>query len=663
MQIIRKILVANRGEIALRIMRTCKQRFIRTVAVFSDADQDAPFVPYADEAWHLGASPALESYLNQEKILEAALACGADAIHPGYGFLSENAIFARKCREAGLIFIGPHPEAILQMGSKSNAKKLMKAHKVPVVPGYEGENQETEHLIKEAEKIGFPLLIKASAGGGGKGMHIVREPSGLKTALETAKREAMNSFGDSTLLLEKYFDSVRHIEFQIFGDDFGNVVHLFERECTIQRRHQKIIEEAPSSFVDEDLRKKMGAAAVEAARAIRYTNAGTVEFIVDADKNFYFLEVNTRLQVEHPVTEAITGLDLVALQIDIAQGKALPFGQEEIQFKGHALEYRLYAEKPQQDFQPAFGKILHWQSPEGIRVDTGVQSGSEVTTFYDPMLAKIIVAGKDREEALRNSHYALEETCCMGVETNQEFLQKIISHKDFIKGNFDTHFLEKNKRELQATQVQQKDMEEAVLAAMLYGWQERSPKRKILPRLLSGWRNNFYRPQEETYYLADQKITLYYNYLGNNEFEIAFESEAATTESIELKEIGKNHVSFTRHQKYLRLMLVNKEEEVIVRQKNQYLHLIKAERHPSPKKALSKGDYKAPMPGEIVKIWVEEGQRVKNGDPLLVINSMKMENTVYAHQEGTIQGIFVSEKTLVNAGDVLLKMEEGEASS
>ena len=408
---IRKLLIANRGEIARRVMRTCRALGVRTVAVFSDADADAPHVAEADEAVRIGPPPSLESYLSIDRLLAAAAATGADAVHPGYGFLAENADFAERCAAAGLAFVGPPPDAIRRMGSKVGAREIMAAAGVPMVPGVSGAGLDDAALRAAAEGIGFPLLIKASAGGGGKGMRLVREPAALVESLAAARREAQRAFGDDTLLVERYFDAPRHIEVQIFGDAHGHVVHLFERECSIQRRFQKVIEEAPSPVVDAGLRDRLGAAAVAAGRAIGYVGAGTVEFIVDQRGEFYFLEVNTRLQVEHPVTEAITGLDLVELQLRVAEGAPLPAALDTLAIAGHAIEARLYAEAPARDFLPATGRLVLWQPPAlpGVRWDSGVEAGSEVSVHYDPLLAKVIAHGPTRAVAADRLAAALRD--------------------------------------------------------------------------------------------------------------------------------------------------------------------------------------------------------------------------------------------------------------
>ncbi len=439
-----KILIANRGEIAIRIMHACKEMGIRTAAVYSEADKNALHVSTADESVLLGAPPPKESYLNIEKIISAAQRTGAQAIHPGYGFLSENAAFAEAVTRSGLIFIGPPPEAIRAMGDKAESKSRMRQAGVPTIPGFEGLTSEIE-FKKAAGEIGYPVLIKAAAGGGGKGMRIVNQDSEMPEAIEAARREAMNAFGDERLLIEKFLAGAHHIEFQVFGDQYGNLIHLFERECSVQRRHQKIIEEAPAPLLTPELRSQMGKAAVAAAKAVGYTNAGTVEFIFDPNSSsFYFLEMNTRLQVEHPVTESIIGLDLVHWQIRVAAGEPFPFVQSDITQRGHAIECRIYAEKPADNFLPSTGTLLQVIEPHGpgIRNDSGITSGSVVSHYYDPLLAKLIVYKEDRATAIQCMQVALKEYVIHGVETNIDFLGDILIHPDFQKGEVTTRWVE-----------------------------------------------------------------------------------------------------------------------------------------------------------------------------------------------------------------------------
>jgi acetyl-CoA carboxylase biotin carboxylase subunit len=442
----KKILIANRGEIAVRLMRACQELGIQTVAVYSAVDRTALHTSLADEAVFIGPPSASESYLRQQRIIDAAVKTDCQAIHPGYGFLAENADFAEAVSAAGLTFIGPGPEAIRLMGSKTTARQVMQMAGVPVVPGYHPQSDDPDELLlAAAEKIGYPLLVKATAGGGGKGMRLVEAAENLPEALQSARREALNAFGDGTIYLEKFLAQPHHVEFQIFGDAHGNLVHLFERECSVQRRHQKIIEETPSPLLDEATRRQMAEAAVAAARAVAYVNAGTVEFLVDGQHNFYFLEMNTRLQVEHPLTEMVTGIDLVKLQLRVAAGESLPCSQEELTRRGHAIECRIYAEDPANDFLPDTGRILQVVEPQGpgIRVDSGIGSGDIVTLHYDPLLAKLIVLAENRQEALRKMAWALDRYTVLGLTTNIPFLSEVIAHEAFGRGQTTTDFVER----------------------------------------------------------------------------------------------------------------------------------------------------------------------------------------------------------------------------
>lgn len=440
-----KILIVNRGEIAIRIMRACKELGIKTVAVFSDADKNSQHVQFADEAFYLGNSAPKESYLNIDKLIDAAIQTKVDAIHPGYGFLSENASFAEKVEAANLTFIGPSVDSIRAMGDKAESKILMKKAGVPTVPGFEGLESE-EDFIKAAREIGYPVLVKAAAGGGGKGMRVVNSESELEESIQAAKREALNSFGDERLLIEKYIEDGHHIEIQIFGDKYSNLIHLFERECSVQRRHQKIIEESPSLLLTSEIRTQMGEDAVRAAKAVNYYNAGTIEFIFDPNTSvYYFLEMNTRLQVEHPVTEFITGIDLAQWQIRIAAGEKFPFNQNDFVQRGHAIECRVYAEDPSSGFLPSTGKLLQFIEPHGpgIRVDSGFAKGDEITHFYDPLLAKLIVYAENRESAIRKMQNALKDFIVHGVITNIDYMQAILRHEDFLNGKVSTRWVEK----------------------------------------------------------------------------------------------------------------------------------------------------------------------------------------------------------------------------
>ncbi len=656
--IINSILISNRGEIASRIIRTCRKMGIKSIAVFSDADRNAPFVEEADTAVYIGASPPKESYLDAAKIIATAQKMGADAIHPGYGFLSENAEFARQCAAAGIIFIGPNPEAIDNMGSKSKAKALMQAHEVPVVPGYQGADQSLEQLQQAAMDIGFPVLLKATAGGGGKGMRIVHQVEDIDTAIQAAQREAKSAFGDDELIVEKYIASGRHIEFQIFGDQHGNAIHLLERECTIQRRYQKVIEESPSPALNEVLRKEMGEAAVKAAKALDYDNAGTVEFIFDdQSQDFYFLEVNTRLQVEHPVTEAITGLDLVQMQIEVAQGMPLTIEQEEVKGKGYAIECRLYAEDAANDFLPVTGTIQRFQIPQvdGLRVDTGIRSGSEISIFYDPMIAKLIIWAASRQEAHRKMQYTLRHLLCLGTTTNQAFLLKVLENKDFQLGQYDTHFI-KNKIDLEALQNDAlKSAELASIAASVYGWQKRENNRQLLRSIPSGWRNSFYDYQQITFLYKEKEILVKYRYqqatfeflLADKEEKYKVQLISATDQALQLEIDGIRHTF---------QFALDNGNYFIQHEQMGMIQLKEKPRFPDKGGDKLEGGYETPMPSQIVKVLVAEGQEVKSGDGLVILSSMKMENTIVAAEDGVVEAIYAEEGKNVEAGFLLLQL-------
>lgn len=467
---IKKILIANRSEIACRVIRACREMDIETVAVYSEVDAGALHVQLADEAVLIGPAQASESYLNMDKIIKTAKESGCDAIHPGYGFLAENPVFNRKVRESGLIFIGPEPEPMELLGSKVASRKTMINADVPVIPGMKGSSMEIKDFEDAAAEMGFPVLIKASAGGGGKGMRVVHDSSKLKEAVESAMRESKSAFGSEEVFLEKYIEAPRHVEFQVAADHHGNAVYLFERECSIQRRHQKIIEESPSPVMDPELQKKMGETAVKVIKASNYTNAGTVEFLVDKDKNFYFLEVNARIQVEHPITEATTGIDLVKLQIMIANNEMMPFSQDELMQNGHAIECRIYAEDAESNFMPSSGKILYLKEPigPGVRYDSGITTGSVVPVFYDPVLAKLIVWGKDREEARKRMILALKENIVLGVKTSIRFMIDCLEHPEFISGNTFTDFIEKNMHDKMQAEIGENRLKNAMAAASLH---------------------------------------------------------------------------------------------------------------------------------------------------------------------------------------------------
>ena len=652
---ITKILIANRGEIACRIIKTCKSLGINTAVVFSDVDENALFVSLADEAVRIGGKQPNESYLDQDKIMNAAKSVHADAIHPGYGFLSENAAFAERCQSEDIIWIGPHSKAIEAMGSKIKAKEIMSKAGVPVIPGYNGANQDEANLKAEALKIGFPVLLKASAGGGGKGMRVVREASELDKAMEAAKREAKNAFGDDQLLIEKFFDSSRHIEIQIFGDKHGNYLHFGERECSIQRRHQKVIEECPSPILSEEKRKEMGHAAVKAAEAIQYDNAGTVEFIYTNQDEFYFLEVNTRLQVEHPVTEMVTGHDLVEHQINVAEGQPLPITQEDIQFNGHAIECRLYAEDPNNDYLPVTGTILQWEETniEGIRYDTGIQTGSEISVFYDPMIAKIISYGKDRKEAIQKIEYAIRNLTVSGLTTNKKFLIKLMNEAAFKQADFDTGYLDKHFQYKKETS--KNAIEQSLTAAVCWEWANRKGEKNLLKEVPMGWRNLFYEAQKTSLVAHDEKVDISYTTKRDSisiQFnDSTFEAKAILLEDQLLKveinnikrvfSIVENAVNIFVHNPILGDVTLGKVPRFVV-----------------PGLEMVKGGYTAPMPGQVIEVKVNVGDKVNKGDILLVLLSMKMENAIEAMDDGIIEEIFVAKDAFVEADTMMIKVKE-----
>ena len=654
---IHKILVANRGEIARRIMRTCRKMGISTVAVYSDADAAMPFVAEADEAIRLGPAPSAESYLRIDRILEAAAATNADAIHPGYGFLAENAEFAESCGKAGVLFIGPTADAIRSMGSKREAKALVDKAGVPVIPGYDGSNQDPKVLAGEAIKIGFPVLLKASAGGGGKGMKLVRRESDLPDAIASAAREGQSAFGDGTLLVERYIEDPRHVEIQILGDSHGNLIHLNERECSIQRRHQKIIEETPSPALDPTLRKQMGEAAVLCGKAIGYTNAGTVEFILAPDRSFYFLEVNTRLQVEHPVTECVTGLDLVEEQILVAQGEALRIDQEAVRFEGAALEVRLYAEDPASGFLPQSGRVVDWHLPaaEGLRVDSGVETGSEVGIHYDPMLAKIITSGESRALALQRMRRALRSLSVQGVTTNREFLLRVLDHPAFIAGEIDTHFIDRHLQDELGVGAAEASEQRAAMAATLAEQQTRESERVLVPGVPSGWRNNFHTPQWVEYALGDRDLRVEYRHRGEQRFTVwtgdsEREVRVVSWEPPELTLEEGSHrwrarISFDGDSTYVHSLQFS-------------IGLQRKPRFPDKSLDVPAGGCVAPMPGKVIELRVAEGDTVQAGQVLMIMEAMKMEHTVTAPQDGTVAQVLVSAGDQVDADALLVVVAE-----
>jgi 3-methylcrotonyl-CoA carboxylase alpha subunit len=630
------ILIANRGEIACRVIRTARRLGLRTIAVYSDADAQALFVEMADEAWRIGPAPARESYLDADKILAVAKEAGAACIHPGYGFLSENADFAEACAAAGIVFVGPPASAIRAMGLKDAAKALVEKAAVPVVPGYHGAEQGVDFLAKEAERIGYPVLIKAVAGGGGKGMKKVDRPEDFADALSSAQREGKNAFGDARVLVEKYVLAPRHVEIQVFGDSHGNVVHLYERDCSLQRRHQKVIEEAPAPGMTPEVRAAMGKAATEAARAVGYVGAGTVEFIADgreglrADR-FYFMEMNTRLQVEHPVTEAITGLDLVELQLRVAAGEPLGFGQDDVKATGHAVEARLYAEDPEKGFLPSTGKLWALQFPqsEDIRIDTGVEAGDTVTPFYDPMIAKVIAHGRTRDEALDHLAFALGETIVAGPRTNLAFLKKLAEAQGFRQGPFDTGFIERN---IEALGAEPQPLDAAAVAAAALQLEEerqealmnlaamRTAEEGKSPWLDADAFSLMPRPPLGLPLLVDGERI---------EAKIEWGGDAARVSlpGHPLAE-GEHEVTLAQGEAGTYLALHRGRQTSVALFDPFSVDLDAA--------AGSGGVVKAPMHGKLIALFVSAGEAVVKGQRLAIVEAMKMEHVLIAPRDGTV---------------------------
>jgi 3-methylcrotonyl-CoA carboxylase alpha subunit len=649
-----KILIANRGEIACRVMRTAKRMRIVTVAVYSEADAGALHVAMADEARLIGPPPARQSYLNAEAIIAAAKDTGAQAVHPGYGFLSENAAFAEACAAAGIVFIGPPPGAMRAMGSKAAAKALMQQAGVPVVPGYHGDDQDAAHLLSEAEKIGFPVLIKASGGGGGRGMRIVNKSVEFSAALDSAKREALASFGDDRVLIEKYLASPRHIEVQVFADAHGNALHLYERDCSIQRRYQKVIEEAPAPGLKPKMRAAMGEAAVAAAKAVGYVGAGTIEFIVERDK-FYFMEMNTRLQVEHPVTEAITGADLVEWQLRVAAGERFSRTQQDIACRGHAIEVRLYAENPDRGFLPATGTLHRLRLPTtSARVETGVREGDVVTPFYDPMIAKIITWGPDRDAARTRLQHALAETGVLGLATNLGFLARIIADKDFAAAKLDTGFIERRRAALFPPSAPAPD--EALAAAALFCLGEAVANTADPWARCDGWRLNTAK--------ASQTLVFYD---GDTVRELA---ATASGNGWDLQ-IGERHIAaaagfapdgdatLTLDGAQRRALVLDHGDEIAVFIDGASWRLARVDPLAPPAGAdHHAGRLSAPMPGRVVQLLVAAGDAVSRGQPLIVVEAMKMEHTIAAPRDGTVEAVRYAVGDLVEEGAELIALAD-----
>ena len=654
-----KILIANRGEIAARVIQTARRLGVRTVAVYSEADVHSRHVQMADEAVLIGEAPPSKSYLLIDKIIAAAIQTGAEAIHPGYGFLSENADFCAACERHGIIFIGPPVSAIKAMGSKSAAKTLMEAAGVPLVPGYHGDDQAPSRLQQAADEIGYPVLLKAAAGGGGKGMRAVETPKDFDQALDMAKREAQSSFGDDLMLVEKLVLQPRHVEIQVFCDTLGNAVYLFERDCSIQRRHQKIIEEAPAPNISPELRQQLGEAAINAALAIDYVGAGTVEFLLDVNHRFYFMEMNTRLQVEHPVTEMITGQDLVEWQLLVANGEPLPLLQEELRIDGHAFEARIYAEDPDHDYLPAAGVLEYLTEPEQsdwLRVDTGVLQGDEVGVHYDPMIAKLIVWGRDREEALSRMAIALGQYHIGGVTTNVPFLRRLVTCKPFKDAEVETGFLQAH-QELLGPKIP--DLDQYLSLAFLFLVLRQKRNRGTSPWAIEdAWRMNSAFDYHKTIVIdgAEHLISGYQKRDGSFALQVnngLLEARASCSENVLTAEVSGRRYRVDVFPHKAGYFLVDPEVS---------LHFCEPAGIDYESNNAAQGSFTAPMNGTIVEILQNAGDTVEAGDSIVIMEAMKMEHVIRAHANGIVKEVFFKVGDLVSGGDPLIDFESVEES-
>ena len=652
----KSLLVANRGEIASRIIKTANDIGLKTIAVYTDADAMSPHVSIANEAINIGAGPIGDSYLSIKKIIDVAKKAGADAIHPGYGFLSENHNFSEACKSSGIVFVGPSPKSIELMGNKAQAKRIMKNAGVPCVPGEEVENKNDRELIISAETIGFPLMIKAAAGGGGRGMRLVNNITELQKNCEIARSEAENAFGSSEIIFEKAIIDPRHVEIQIMADNFGNVISLGERDCSVQRRHQKIIEESPSPAVDDDLRKNMGEVACAAAKEINYSGAGTVEFLLDENKNFYFLEMNTRLQVEHPVTELVTDLDLVEMQLKVADGQALGLTQEDIELYGHAMEVRLYAEDPSNNFMPSTGKIEVWSpdSSSDTRYDNGIVEGQTISPFYDPMIAKVISKGKDREEAITKLRQSLLKTALFGIKNNRDFLISILSSAAFKSSEVNTSFLENNK--FDASAVSLKEVEKAIIGAVIFIDLEAQENRMVslgLEPELKGWSNIKNLKYPLTLKVAEEVISIELAFKGLTSFDVLNNGTV-------YKVAYKNDIIMIDGNEYPVFFSEVKNNTLFI---NISEFSFKAERVTSyliSHEIEDQGNVLAPMHGVIKEIFVSNGDKVEKGQIIFILEAMKMQHEVSATGTGVVSEVNVNEGDQVEAEQQLLNIEMEE---
>jgi geranyl-CoA carboxylase alpha subunit len=640
-----KILIANRGEIALRIMRTARRLGYTTVAVYSDADRDALHVRAADQAVRIGEALPAKSYLDIAAIIEVAKASGADAVHPGYGFLAENEHFARACREASLVFIGPSPEAIKAMGNKAGAKDIMQKAGVPCVPGYQGADQSDAVMLAEAKKIGFPVMIKAVAGGGGRGMRLVADAASFPDGLRSARSEAQGAFGDATVILERAIVDPRHIEIQVFGDAHGNAIHLGERDCSVQRRHQKLIEEAPSPAVSPELRARMGAVAVAAVKALRYEGAGTLEFLLDASGAFYFMEMNTRLQVEHPVTEAITGLDLVELQLHVAAGEPLGLSQDDVKFSGHAIEVRLCSEDAARDFMPQSGRMALWQMPESIRVEHALQSGAEIPPFYDSMIAKLVGHGATRDEARRRLIAGLDEAVAFGVTTNQAFLAACLRHPAFAAGEATTGFIEQHRGELLAPSV----ADIGFAALLLYVSDPCAPPWRAGRTLAASFSIPLRIGVGDAVHEAE---------IGRERDGGYVAEVGGKAQRFEIEEFDRDTIRFRRNGVSASAKFLRDGDRLYTQQDGVTLSIrdltLAAPASVAP--AGGDGKVRAAMNGRVVAVLVKLGDRVVAGQPVMTLEAMKMEHVHTAGIAGVVAAIDVAEGEQVTTGKVVVEI-------
>ncbi|MCG9516621.1 acetyl/propionyl/methylcrotonyl-CoA carboxylase subunit alpha [Acinetobacter pittii] len=641
-----KVLIANRGEIAVRVMQTAKAMGYQTVAVYSDADRNARHVQEADEAVYIGTSKVSESYLSIAKIIEACKKTGADAVHPGYGFLSENTDFAQACIDNQITFIGPTASAIELMGSKRLSKIAMIEAGVPCVPGYEGDRQDLEYLAAQAEQIGFPIMVKASAGGGGRGMRLVQQSSELIEALQTARSEAENAFGSGELILEKAVIAPRHVEIQVFGDTHGNYVYLFERDCSIQRRHQKVVEEAPCPVMTSELRQQMGEAAVAAAKACAYVGAGTVEFLFDASGTFYFLEMNTRLQVEHPVTELITGLDLVEWQLRVASGEQLPLQQHELTLTGHAIEVRLYAEDPRQDFLPQTGQVLRWQPATlpNVRIDHGMLVTDEVSPFYDPMVAKVIAYGKTREDAIRLLARAVDDCVLLGVNSNKQFLVNLLRHPIVVAGDTNTAFIQRHFQNDSSLHKQVLSLETLAIAAALFSQSNGA----------AVWQTGLGVPLPLKLKYDDQQVQLQLSSL-NNTFTVQLCDQSV---SIEVLERTAEQLVYLMDGVRRRVQYVLDDDQLYLDRDNGNV-AIRNVTYAAPEIVDVAGDGKirAPMDGAVVNILVDKGDQVVKGQTLLVLEAMKIQQQIKSDVDGVVDEVLGQQGQQVKKRQILFTIQ------